>query len=118
MPMSKQHNFHSLYGAPLVVGIVLLVLGAGLTVYLADRPLSPPANTLQASSTPEARERIATDEPDLSFPTDPATQQLLREYLADAAAANAKHQGTAVRVVSLVALVEPSGDVELYGAPH
>lgn len=115
----SQNNFHSLYVAPLIVGLITAVVG-GLVAALWDPGRSPPAPAQAAP--PGQAPRQGPERPaltaDLKFPTDAATQQLLRDYLADAASADRKYRGTRARVVSVVALVGRDGEVELYGATH
>jgi hypothetical protein len=102
----SQKGFHKDYVAPLLVTLVsslLLALGG----YFWSR---------MTASSPDSPSPAPVQEAGLTFPQDTATRNLLREFLADYTTATAKYSGQEVQIMSLVALVNPGGVVELYGA--
>jgi tRNA_anti-like len=113
----SQNNFHSLYVAPLIVGIFTAAI-VGIATYCFSLPADVPSTTQPAiPQTAAPQSTRSSPAEDATFPKDTATHNLLKEFLRDPAAATAHYHGTNVQVCSVIAMLDPSGHVELYGAP-
>lgn len=106
-------NFHSLYVAPLVVGVLTALIAAVVSYSLEPRAAVPQAAP-EAPGKPPA-DTVSHTADNAEWPKDAATSSLLKQFLADPAAALAGHQGKEVQIRAVVAMSEPAGTIELYG---